>query len=1260
MSYARIGILAALLFALGISLYFFYNLLETSEGVNSAVAYFEEGEYKESVLELNQYRDEMSSAQYQLYLAYISRARNEIIESSLLLAKAEEISDPKKKPEVLMEIYLNQALNAFIARDSQGIDEALAKARKLTKVNQEWIPIFEGIKDYLNHQCADVEKNWQKPIPQVYFSPFMQAVFSKQFTSAWVKGHMARCEIESGNYLNVRQGLESGQQSDEAEYHFLNAITYMKEAAGKSSKGAIPYYKIAFSYLNKVPETDVRYHLDRQQIMSEIGERALQLIRENSFQDLGFYAEILEKGKASGELNEISKALAQELNKQIDANNWTQVGQIVDLLSQSIGKGDMRDKLRQRFEMLLNNALDNADFSHVEFYWKTVRSFADDPNQLSDQFADMAAAKILVMIPFDDNKLTATEPYFAFWKTVEKDHIKRLQFANELLQVSQHLWNAENQEQKAIAVMKEAYSIPAAPDQKAFYAKLEDMLGALWKKAADADVVDQYPYYLQAVNHFGFTQVNVLDPQEAAQQLVDAEYMFRNGRYADAKKRALWALQVDPSNQRAKRIAGLSDYFFGSYKSALSKLKDIPHDPEVDKALAISELLTGQDSHGIELLHQLENKGEITGSDYLRIGFGLLLINQPEASLTWFDKATQPGDSAQRAGLMYANFALKAYPKVIADFGSLEPPYSRLDGLQIITIESLIAQNQLSEAEEMLLNLLKRGPQPETREFPLYFQRFKEEKLDSLNRYYAAAKFYSVIRKNYPRAVSYFQQIQNPAPEILLDYAQALKNNGNFSEAHAILENLSANQELSPDIQKLVFLNLARTYQSMRDWIRAVESYQKYLQRAPQDSKQRVEYAKALVAIRRYDLAYQQLQASKESDPLVMIDLLLHIGKYADAVKEANAWLQRSPDLTEQLQLATLFLKVNDSDISQQILKQIKDPSKLTIDQKEALIDYWTEKGDFSKAQELIRSNRPALQKRVSGLLTLANFSSKTSSMSEAMDYALKAAEMDPKNVEVKEFIDNNRIPIGTLVNDANDPSNQLSNAKALLRAADALLAGKKISQLHTSLEVQQASNWLSELSRMYPQLPEIWYYYGVSLLQLRRFTDAETALNNAIRLDPSYASANSVLAEVYAAQNDLNKAVNQARLALKLDPYSSQAWETMATIQEQQGMLLDAAQGYQNAITFKPNNLSALIKYGKIRLKASDPEKAIESFEKALVYAPNDINLIKLTIVTYNDSDLRRDRSKEQLKSKQQALYKKLESLDPKEAEAVKSDLIK
>lgn len=1260
MSYARMGIAAIVIFVLGISAYFFYNLLETNNGIETAVEYFEDGEYRDAVLELNHYRSEMTSAQYQLYLAYISRGRNELMDSSILLAKAEEISDPKKKPEVLMEIYLNQALNAFIANDGQGIEEALEKAKHLKKVNQEWIPIFEGIKDYLNHQCGNAQKNWQRPIPEVYFSPFMKVVFSKQFTSAWLKGHMARCEIESGNYMNIRQGLENGQTGDEAEFNFLTAMTYIKEASEKSPQAAVPYYRIALSYLNKVPVSDSRYTMDRQQIMHEIGQKAQKLIQENSFQELGFYSEILEKGNASDELTQISNTLALELNKEIDANNWKQVEEIVELLSRTIGKGDMRDKLKHRFELLLNKALDSGDFSHVEFYWKTIRAFADDSNQLSDQFADMAAAKILVMIPFDDNKLTATQPYIAFWKTVEKDHSKRLQFADALATVSQQMWNTENQEQKAIAVMQIAYSIPAGSDQKAFYNRLEQMLESLWKRSSEADVIDQYPYFLQAVNQFGFTHVNVLDPKEAAQQLVDAEYMFGNGRYLDAKKRAKWALQVDPRNQKAKRLVGLSDFYFGDYQDALDHLNGMESDPEVEKAIAISQLLTGNSKQGDVLLQQLESQGKLNAKDSLRIGFGLLAINQPQASLKWLEKSTLPNDSIMRSGRMFANFSVKDYQKVIDDYAQLEYPYSSLDGLQGITIESLIALGKIDAAEEMLLNMLKKGVQPDSTEFPLYFQLFKSEKLDAFNRNYMAAKFYSEIKKNPLRAISYHRQIRNPTPENQLSYARDLEANGNVQEAYVVLQSLSQNEDLSPQLKKQVFLDLAKSDQSLRYWIQAAENYQRYLQIVPKDTEQRAEYAKILAKLRRYDLALQQLQESKEKDPLLLIEILIHLGRYEEATKEANAWLQETPELTDQLKLAALFTKVKDSTLPQTILKQIKDPNKLTIDQKEALINYWVDTGEFSKAQEIARANKSLMQKRASGLLALANFASKTTSRDEAIDYAKKAAAIHPKSQEVSHFIAENALPVGPVISDENNPSKQLHNAKALLRYANALLAAKKLSSLHTSLEVQQASNWLSDLSRAYPQLPEVWYYYGVSLLDLRQYVDAEIALNHAISLDPNYAEAFVALAEVYRGQNDLAKAADKARQALNLDPYLTSAWETLGSVHEQQGQLIDAAEEYQRAISYKPNEVPVLIKYGKIRLKASDPEQAIGAFENALVYAPNDINLLKLTIVTYNNTDLRRDRPLKQLKAKQMALYKKLEELDSKEAESIKTDLIK
>ncbi len=104
------------------------------------------------------------------------------------------------------------------------------------------------------------------------------------------------------------------------------------------------------------------------------------------------------------------------------------------------------------------------------------------------------------------------------------------------------------------------------------------------------------------------------------------------------------------------------------------------------------------------------------------------------------------------------------------------------------------------------------------------------------------------------------------------------------------------------------------------------------------------------------------------------------------------------------------------------------------------------------------------------------------------------------------------------------------------------------------------------------PDLAEAHAAYGLLLLRMRRFDEAETALQRAIQINPNYAFSHSILGLLYLEINQYGLAVEQIESAVMLDPLSV-------------SMQLD---------------LAAVLMY------TSDQERAIAQFETIRTIAPD------------------------------------------------------
>ena len=1282
MLYIRAAIATTFLILVGLIVYIFISF-DTSYEINTAVEDLSKSEFQKAESALAKLKNTLSPAEYELYEAYIARAKNQIMESNGLLQKALSLVQGKQQENLLLEIYCNQALNAFILREPHGMGEPIKKAEEIASPTNEWVQFFTTLRDVLNDNFNENETNTlAKYLNQYHFlSPWMKQSFESTFNHFWFIAQLARSQIEQGNYLQARKTLEleskHATQNELNEIYLLEGLSYIKEAQGKSSDVATPYYKLAFSYLDRMPIMNDQYAAQRVVILKIIHKEIVSLLNAKSFNDLPFYLSVLEKWHARNQINELADRLGNAMIQESSSNNWKAVQELQAILDKIHPEGELRKTLQARFESLVYESLNNGNLAHIDIFWNAARAYSLNPDQLSAKVADATLSKIQVLIHADKKDLSLTIPYLNFWQQLIKDPVQRLALSEQLLKDSRNLWLRDNQQKKAIALMKAASALPSISDQKTFQSSLENQVEQLYTSALKQNAIEEFPYILEAVKELKLKSVNLYDKQEIASQIEDAQYMFANNRYGEAKKIASWLLQLDPHNQKAQRLIGLIDYNQGNYKQALTYLSTVAsQDAETEEALAVSTILAGDATKGENLLKNYSQNHTLSNELYIRLGLGALVNDKPETAMQWLGKVSQANDESY-AGLAYANYMLQNWNGVLDNFDKLSSTYNKIDGLRGIVINALVAQGDYGKAEEDLQNLLKQEYELDKREFSPAFQLFKKKKLDPIDRYYISALFYKGVKNDNRKSLMYFSMMRSFSPETYLARGKEYLDAGRKEEALKDLKNaaeLFKSAKNEDAFHKEVLPLLAFLYSDLGQDMDAMDAYQQFFALYPTDDKYRTAFANVLMKLRRYDLALKQFQLAGKPDNLSPSDIIDNItclaysGNFDGAIHMASEWLIKASQipLLQRIQLARIMFIAKSPELLERILQDTPENGQLSLEENIEVMKLWIAQGSLKKAEEKSKTLRPLLEKTPEGLLLLADLNLHLSRDTIAFAYARKASDQNPALLSSTNFMlkysqspeileasfEKAKKSIGM---DPNSQSWQMVYARALIeKSIDAHLK-KKNAGFQDSQELLSAQKILDKLLKTTEGMPEVHVLIGEIDFLLDRNASAEAAYKKAVRLDISYSEAYKYLALVYQELNDDQQAIRSLKTALRYTPSDAQAWQRLSLLQSKQGDSIDAAASLQNAIKYMPNDPEYHIMLGKLFYEANDHENAKNSLETALALSPDSIPALKLLYLVLHNADWQFDDAKD-IAQKQKTVYQRLYDLSPKEAEEAKS----
>lgn len=1279
MAYVKAAILTIFVLT-GLLLGYMFFAFDSKYELKVAYDSFLRGENDKSARELASLQDSLPKGQMLLYQAYVARAQKKLDQSQKLLGEAEAAAKAHNQPELVMEIYLNQALNSYLMSNLQVL-ETVVKTLEQTASSQPWTVFFQALAAYQGSDFARALELWSIPGNRTYMSGWMKKAFEPIFSRLWMVERLAHCQIEEGKYLLARQTLEEeserANETERVELNYLIGLSYAKEAASKSPNTAAPYWKLALSYLGRIPFQTATYAKDRDTLSKEVQEVVTQLIDAKSYQDLPFYASMLQGWGSDDALNKIATLMVTHLNQAVSEGNWRRVEELASLLNRMLPDGDVRHNLQTRFQTLAFQALDQGNADELNRYWPIALSLSDHPDELTGELVKKIGEKVIALIPTDDEALSQTRPYLAMWSNVEKGREARLEYAKQLVSVDERLWLQPKQQAKAANLLNALLEVPQKEDIATLRQAVESSLARAYDQANANEESDRLPAILAAIEQHQFVGIQVKNPAQIQRHLASAQQALKQQDYQEAFDRAEWVLKLDPQDSDAKRLAGLSAYYLADYPSAVQLLSSSgQQDPIVAQALAVSRILTGDEVKGNQILAKLEATGPLDDDTLLRLGLGLAIEGRPEEAVTWLDKISQPGPEVS-LGLAYADFLENHYEQLESRLADITPPYRALDAVAGLSIATWLEQNEVAKAEKALVKLLNQPKQPSTKGMSAPFQIFLQRKLGEYGRYYLAGKFFQEVKHNPAIAVKYLRLIEDPSPSMRVMRAQVEMDQKLYADAFADLLTV-VRQDQDLHAQREAMPLLAQILVSQQRYLEATLWYQRYYAADPQSLKHRGDFAQALLKLQRYDLAFQQYLALKSGgemtpqDTAGSIEALFHIGHWEEANELGERFLAEQPPmpLEYRLQVAKVMADMENYKSTWPLLKSLPSVAQLTDSQTEELMTFLISIGAFTQANTVASEKRDDLEKNVDGLLALASLNYNLSRFSDALTYARLARSLDGNNLNVYQAIGKygkDTALLETVVRDLDkrsqaDPENlslYLTYVTVLTDLGQwARIATDRGAAAYSS-DLTRANFKLEKLVTTYGGVPDIRILMGRTLALLNKPVEAIAAYRAALQLDPSNANAYLGLAREYRVQNDDKSAIRALYQAARFDPSNAESWLYLAEMYRQQDDLYEASHYYQNAIKHNPNNVRAYMALAQVMMDLRNPEDARTLLVYANGIAPKNATVLKMLLKVLHDPLLAATVDDEgQLAHERQVVYDALHALDAQGAERLLSEL--
>lgn len=158
----------------------------------------------------------------------------------------------------------------------------------------------------------------------------------------------------------------------------------------------------------------------------------------------------------------------------------------------------------------------------------------------------------------------------------------------------------------------------------------------------------------------------------------------------------------------------------------------------------------------------------------------------------------------------------------------------------------------------------------------------------------------------------------------------------------------------------------------------------------------------------------------------------------------------------------------------------------------------------------------------------------------------------------------------------------------------------------HQQGQLNQAEFLYRRVLQHVPDQFDARHLLGVVDLQRQNFAGAAELIGQALRLNPSDASAHSNLGAALRGLGRADEALASYDRALKLKPDYAEALNNRANLLRDLGQPAEALAGYDRALAVRPDYAEALVGRGDVLLGLGRPEAALTCYDRALAIKPD------------------------------------------------------
>ena len=654
----------------------------------------------------------------------------------------------------------------------------------------------------------------------------------------------------------------------------------------------------------------------------------------------------------------------------------------------------------------------------------------------------------------------------------------------------------------------------------------------------------------------------------------------------------------------------MAHYQLTYYAEALIFLRQLQRpDLSAAAALAVSEMIEGNPVQAKNLLA----KQNLDSDALARIGFGLLLKDQPAGSIEWFNRVSPPTPDS-KAGLLCAYYCLGDLENALSSFTLLTPPYSDLVSLQSMALDAYIEMGRLSEADALSKRILTQDKAISLASFPLAFMTYKQAYLD----FFSSDYLQGLSLKNhgeYSRALSAFLKVlQKPHPFLLYEIGAVYYHLGQpYVAQQSLIHSIALADPDSTEFLKKALPLLAEIEEGLNLKLEAWFHYDTYFQKAPNATEGRSAYAHLLMGLGRSDLSLEQLKILEDSNLLSAADRVAYVAclvqtdQFERAQTLAKTWAENLP-LNHKLDLARWLAIAGDRSLSQTILQSLPQLQEHSLSTHVALLNLYRELADYDNAETL--AEKISFEDSSEGLWALAQLRAELSDPKEALQLARQAQIKDPANGAIAAFLElfEANVPAiqerlsrieskQALMPDS--PSLKVEEAHALIDLAIEQHAASPAIPLHTLSSLLRARQLLDQLALSCPRL---FFLRGEASFLLDDVPATVQAFQEAIRLNTAYAQAYKYLGLVYAGLQKPDEAIKAIQSALKYAPSDAEAWSELAAYQQKHGMEREALESWQQVVKYRPRDAKAAEILSRLKNNLSEIDSRLFALELFLM----------------------------------------------------------